>query len=213
MQAGLHAPATDRVNPIEVIHQRFVHGRRIRRLAGLLAGQLPPDATVLDVGTGDGRLARAIMDLRPDLQLQGVEALPRNDCAIPVTAYDGEHLPGAEGSVDAVMFCDVLHHVADPLALLSEAARVSRGVIVIKDHLREGWLAGATLRFMDDTGNRRHGVPVPANYWNTAEWAAAFAKLKLQVIHRETRLRLYPRPFDWWFGRSLHFLARLEKIP
>ncbi|HAV63066.1 MAG TPA: SAM-dependent methyltransferase [Verrucomicrobiales bacterium] len=200
------------MSPIEFIHQHFIHDRRVRRLSEWFAGWLPPGSSVLDVGTGDGRLARAILDLRPGLTLQGLETAPRVGCAIPVRPFDGCSLPVGDRSVDVVLFCDVLHHADDPLALLREAARVARAFVLIKDHLREGWLAQATLRFMDDTGNRRHGVPIPANYLNTREWTVAFADAGLRLVHRETRLRLYPIPFDWWFGRSLHFLARLEPI-
>ena len=46
------------------------------------------------------------------------------------------------------MLVDVLHHTDDPGILLSEARRVTRRAVVLKDHTRD-YMAGATLRLMD----------------------------------------------------------------
>jgi ubiquinone/menaquinone biosynthesis C-methylase UbiE len=71
---------------------------------------------------------------------------------IPVTAFDGEHLPFPDKSVDVVMFVYVLHHTNDPEVLLREAQRVALKAVVLKDHTRNGLLAYTTLRFMDWVG-------------------------------------------------------------
>lgn len=195
---------------IEKVHGGFVHGRRVRVLSERIARLLPDGVSVLDVGCGDGWLARLIQELRPSIQLTGLEVLARPDARIPVEPFDGLSLPRADRSVDVVMFVDVLHHTEDPAALLREAARVARHSIVIKDHLLDGFLAGPTLRWMDRVGNARHGVALPHNYWTHQQWTDAFAKFQLNVREWEGDLALYPRPADWIFGRSLHFLARLE---
>jgi hypothetical protein len=88
---------------------------------------------------------------------------------------------------------------------------VSRRRIIIKDHLRQGLLAGPTLRFMDRVGNARHGVPLPHNYWSPLEWCAAFERLNLRVDTLYESLGLYPWPLGMLFDRSLHFLASLCK--
>lgn len=51
-------------------------------------------------------------------------------------------------------------------------ARVARRGVVIKDHLREGPLAGPTLRLMDWVGNRGHDVRLPYNYLSRRKWTA-----------------------------------------
>ena len=180
-------------------------------LGALLAETLPPGARVLDVGSGDGLLARAIADRRPDVDVRGVDVLTREPMYIPVTQYDGRTLPFDAGSFDAVMFVDVLHHTDDPLALLGEGVRASRRAVVIKDHLCGGRIDAALLRFMDRVGNDRHGVHLPYNYWHPRQWNDAFRRLGLSVVSWRGRLGLYPAPASWLFDRSLHFVARLDK--
>lgn len=193
------------------IHGAYVSGRRVRVLAHHLARLLPHDGSVLDVGAGDGALARLILDQRPDLQIRGIDVLVRPTTAIPVEPFDGLHFPADDSSYDAVMFVDVLHHTENPLPVLREAVRVTRRHVLIKDHTREGLLAGATLRFMDEVGNRRFGVALPHNYWRRAQWDVAFRSLSLNVEAWQQDLGLYPKWADWVFGRSLHFVASLAR--
>ena len=120
----------------------------------------------------------------------------------------------ADASVDAVLLVDVLHHADDPIRLLTEAARVARQAIIIKDHIQAGWFDRQTLRLMDWTGN-----------------AVAWRGTALQLLVRpgsgpsrsqrigaaieswNTDLRLYPWPASALFDRSLHFVARVGAGP
>jgi ubiquinone/menaquinone biosynthesis C-methylase UbiE len=142
-------------------HERLVYGRRIEVLVRHLGELLPADATVLDVGSGDGLLARRIMDARPDVSITGVDVLARPRAHVPVKIFDGVRLPFDAGSFDAAMMVDVLHHAAEQDTLLGEMARVARRRVVIKDHFAAGILARPTLRFMDWVGNSSHGVAQP----------------------------------------------------
>jgi ubiquinone/menaquinone biosynthesis C-methylase UbiE len=175
-----------------------------------LSELLPHNASVLDVGCGDGLIAQQIMEKRGDLTVKGIDVMVRPQTHIPVEKFDGRKIPYADASFDAVMFVDVLHHTDDPFILLQEARRVSRQAVVIKDHIRQGFLAGQTLRFMDWVGNARHGVVLPYNYWTLQQWTDAFSKLGWRLVENRTRLGLYPPPASWVFERSLHFIARLE---
>lgn len=196
---------------IEAVHGGYVHNRRVRVLRQHLAELIPQGAKVLDVGCGDGLLARLIMESRPDLQIRGIDVLVRPETHVPVEKFDGVRIPSEDGGYDVVTFVDVLHHTDDPMVLLREAKRVARKAIVIKDHTQDGLWAESTLRFMDYVGNARHGVRLPYNYWPEAKWRAAFGELGLKVGVWTKKVGLYPLPADWVFGRSLHFVARLEK--
>ena len=192
------------------IHRSYVHSRRVRVLCDHLESLIPVGASVLDVGTGDGLLAKLLSEHRPDLSLQGVDVLPRTESHIPVRVFDGEHLPFTGKSFDVVLFVDVLHHTKDPMVLLTEAVRIARRALVIKDHALHGLAAGLTLRAMDFVGNARHGVSLPYNYWSPGQWEKAAQLLKLHSEKKVTDLKLYPGLVDWVFGRSLHFVAQLS---
>jgi SAM-dependent methyltransferase len=195
---------------LNTVHGRWVHTRRVRVLAERICPLLVGGWQVADVGAGDGSLGARLLERVPGLRMVGYDVLVRPRTAIPVMPMAGGRLPLPNGAVDAVLLVDVLHHTADPLELLREAARVARRAIVIKDHRTARPLARPTLRFMDHVGNRRHGVALPCNYWSDARWQAAWSELGLTLEHYQTRLGLYPRPAKWLFEDGLHFLARLR---
>lgn len=194
------------------VHDSMVFGRRVKVLSGALAAAIPSGGTVLDLGCGDGQVAVGLMALRPDLDVQGVDVLLRPVTHIPVTLYDGAVLPFADDSFDYVTIVDVLHHTDDPAAVLAEAGRVARLGVVVKDHLREGLLAGPTLRLMDWVGNRGHDVRLPYNYLDSAQWDGAFTRAGLTRASWTADLGLYGAPLNWWFERKLHFVSLLQPV-
>lgn len=195
---------------IDHIHGRHIHRRRVKALSDHLVELIPPGAHALDVGCGDGSLASLIMQRRPDITVSGIDVLIRHQTRIPIAKFNGQEIPYDDASFDVVMFVDVLHHTEDPMTLLREAARVARQSVIIKDHTRDGLLAGPTLRFMDQVGNARFGVALTYNYWPRQKWQVAFETLGLRTGVWKTKLGLYPRPASWLFDRTLHFVARLD---
>lgn len=195
---------------IDHLHDRYVHTRRVRVLSDHLAKLIPQGVRVLDVGCGDGLVSHLIMKRLPNVQLRGIDVLVRKQTYIPVDWFDGRVIPYGERSFDLVMLVDMLHHTDNPMIPLREAVRVARRAILIKDVTCDGVFAGPTLRFMDWVGNARHGVALPYNYWLRRQWCDAFDALGLRVAAWEQDLKLYPPPLEWVFGRSFHFIARLD---
>ena len=99
--------------------------------------------SVLDVGSGTGRVSRFLQQRRPDLLVEGVEpsdALREQAQAQGTVLHkaSGEHLPFNDDSFDVVMSFALLHHVPDPVAVINEMIRVARFGVIISDANRFG---------------------------------------------------------------------------
>ncbi len=171
---------------------------------------IPRNLTVLDVGSGDGRIASSLIKMRPDLKLSAIDTTVRDNAMIPTAHYDGKKFPFNAKSVDLVMMIDVLHHVEDINSILAEASRVSRQFVLIKDHFVRGWLARQTLTLMDNVSNRQFGIAIPANYQTEDQWNSLYANNHLESVIRRDHLGLYVWPLSWIFERHLHFMQLLS---
>jgi SAM-dependent methyltransferase len=95
-----------------------------------------PPAIVCEVGCGDGALLAELAGRGYGREHVGYEVSPEaariagGRPELRVAAFDGEHLPEADGAFDLGVLSHVLEHVPDPAALLRETARVCRAVVV-----------------------------------------------------------------------------------
>lgn len=117
--------------------------------------EVPPKASLLDVGTGLGDIpfrAREVARQRAiELTTVGLDSAlalaQSNRAALTFSVCgDARHLPFADRSFDIVMCSQVLHHFAgvDAVRLLREMNRVARVRVIVSD-LRRSWLAAAGL--------------------------------------------------------------------
>jgi SAM-dependent methyltransferase len=211
---NIPAQQPEGITVLQRVHGRMVFERRVRVLAELLAAKIPAGSSVLDIGCGDGSIARRIADRNSSLTIQGIEFAPRPNCAIDCKPFDGRSIPFPNESFDLCMFVDVLHHIPDSSGierLLLEARRVSKRFVLIKDHLSENWMDFKTLQLMDWFGNRPHGVVLPYNYLSRSQWVQLFEAAGLMRMDLQTKIPIYPAPFSALFGRELHFIELLEK--
>ena len=202
--------ATQSNNPINWVHSRFIHSRRVNVLANWISQQIVPNARLLDVGCGDGKLASKIGQERQDVAISGIDVLVRPNPVIEVKEFNGTEIPFEDHSFDTVLLVDVLHHTDHQTTLLKECARVAQQQIIIKDHFLQGIAAQKTLEFMDHVGNSRHGVEIPCNYLTPTQWTELFQAAGLRNALTLDSLGLYLPPLNWVFERKLHFIAVLE---
>jgi ubiquinone/menaquinone biosynthesis C-methylase UbiE len=139
------------------IYDRFLARWLLRRLYRAVASELmemlSQNASVLDVGTGPGRLLVELALRRRDLRLIGVD--PSEDMVrrgrrhartagledrIEFQTVPAESLPFGAGTFDVVLSTLSAHHWADPAAAISEQARVLRtgGQLRVYDRRSEG---------------------------------------------------------------------------
>jgi SAM-dependent methyltransferase len=90
-----------------------------------VADSLPPDAVILDVGAGDAPY-RELFGHCEYVTCDWVGSAHEWAGEVDVVA-SADALPLADGSVDAALLTQVLEHVPNPAAALSEVARVLRG--------------------------------------------------------------------------------------
>ena len=154
----------------------WVHRRFYRAVTSELGSALPGGASVLDVGTGPGRLLLELAQGRSDLRLVGVD--PSEDMIrrgrdhartagledrIEFETVPAESLPFAAGTFDLVLSTLSAHHWADPTAAINEQVRVLRlgGQLRIYDLRREGLeaLTPVVASAMGGTVQHRGGWP------------------------------------------------------
>ncbi|GEO80569.1 class I SAM-dependent methyltransferase [Pararhodospirillum oryzae] len=158
---------------------------RARGLPGRLRGYMPAGGSVLDVGAGNGVIASRLLHEGGLARMEGVDVLPQPDPLIPVRVFDGRNLPFDDDSFDLVTLIDVLHHTREPERLLAEAARVSRGPVLVKDHDWKTRLDWWILAVADYLGNKPYGVSLPYAFLRMDQWAALFESLALTVAATE----------------------------
>lgn len=188
-----------------------IYAHRETVLTGLIGAHLAPGFRVLDVGCGFGQLGQAIMQRYPAVQVEGLERFRRPGELIPVHAYDGGRMPWDGEVFDAVILADVLHHDDHPDRLLAECVRISKRFVLVKDHLREGFLAQARISLLDWAANMPYQVKCTFRYNNLAEWRKAFGPLSVDVAEERTSIDIYPGLVNRLLGRGLHYFAVLEK--
>jgi SAM-dependent methyltransferase len=150
---------------------RWLGGRRavLRALQTLL----PRGGAVLDIGTGDGDVPRAIARRararRDPLRIVGcdlhartvaiAEARCRAEPAIAVIRADALALPFPDGTFDVALLSLTLHHLGDDdqLRALREAARVSRRGIIVNE-LARTWPNYVGARLLAATLWRRNAL-------------------------------------------------------
>jgi len=208
------------------LHQWLAHSNRITKLAeaiGTSIGTLFPHdgkpVRALDVGCGDMTIAEAIASQQPNIQwtCTDIHELPARLADTEkwkkYRRFDGSTLPFPDSAFDAILFSDVLHHcLAEAPALLREAARTGRYVIV-KDHFEHSLISRSLLRLLDFVGNYGYGVNVPDRYFNPLTFAATASQSGLRIVSINNNVSIYPVWLSPILPPSLQFIAVLEKFP
>jgi SAM-dependent methyltransferase len=190
-----------------------IYERRIEVLSELILSNLRIADRVLDVGCGSGALGRAILDhakKKPELSVRGLERNPRGGEKIEVDALTGDRFPYEDDSFDVVTVLDVLHHDEDPDRVLAECVRVSKRLVIVKDHKPEGLLAQSRISLLDWAANRPYGVKCLYRYPTLEGWHKAFARAGMTITKEITTMELYPKGWNWFFAGPLHYFAVLR---
>jgi putative flippase GtrA len=168
---------------------------------------------LLDIGGGTGVIAQAVSEFFP---VDSVETVDRVDrfcpaLSVAVKTYDGHTLPYSDGSFDAAMMNNVMHHVPveSRVGLLREIRRVVNGPLYIKDHVHRGRLDRLRLMALDVLGNIPFGGMLWASYLNRADWNELAAASGYRITAR-TSGNYRTGSFAALFPNRLEITMRLE---
>jgi SAM-dependent methyltransferase len=195
------------------VHHRRIHVPRVERVARALAGQIGHARSLLDIGCGDGTVARTIAERVGAQRVAGADVKVRPEVAIEVVHYDGLHLPFPDGAFEAVILSDVLHHCHDPRAVLREALRVASRVVALKDHFRFGPVSDKILLWMDIVGNAAPAVEVRGTYFSPREWTSLVDDAGGRFAGLTWPLQIHSFPFRLITGDRIQFAASIEHKP
>lgn len=158
--------------------------REARDVLHRIACELPRGARVLDVGCGRGYVG-ALLEAERGCWPVGCEVAARNDALARYCLFDGRSLPFRSATFDATVLAFVLHHAGDPLTLLREGARVTRGpLLVLEDTPRAAadriWGAIHCRNF-----SKSHRLPWRGCVRPDAEWREIFWRAGLRIARAE----------------------------
>ncbi|MDA8266557.1 MAG: class I SAM-dependent methyltransferase [Actinomycetota bacterium] len=213
MGSATGAPSWDELAPWW--RETFTHGADLeyeQQILPLALSHLAGRRRILDLGTGEGQLARRLVESDSRRVVVGLDssaaqlANARAEGGGPSwVRAAGERLPFADGSFDAVVCCLVIEHAADADAVLGEVARVLDGGGLFLLLINHPIVQGPGSGLVDDTilGER---------YWRIGPYLQETRNLEqvdsgVQVAFAHRPLSRYINPL----AASGLFLARMEE--
>jgi ubiquinone/menaquinone biosynthesis C-methylase UbiE len=183
-----------------VLRQR---AREIVRLSGL-SHYMPTTGLLLDVGSGSGHVAEAVIRRMPGRRCVVVDPVhrpPRRlaDRMSNRTFYairgSGERLPFADGQFDGAWLAFVLHHMLPDAQdrMLAEVARVVKpggAMMLLEDTPGDAFQRRTTL-----TADRRlnfEPISAPHHYRSAVEWLSALSDHEWALERQSSFIRLFP---------------------
>lgn len=151
-----------------------------RRKLGLIEDWLTKTGPCLEIGSGPGSVLAEFRHAG-----YAVDGIDISDSSytpdLKPVLYEGARMPFEDGAYEVALLLTVLHHTPDPEAILVEAARVAKRVIVIEDVYESAWQRKYTKVADSITNLEFFGHPHTNR--SDPEWRATFERLGLRLLH------------------------------
>ena len=123
----------------------FVMERRAGQLIEQVGGWLPREGPVLDLGSGTGHLSARLARER-GLEMVTADVSDMHVVGPPPVLLANGLLPFEDRRFSAAVLLFMLAYPADPAEVLKEAARVTRGPVIVVQSLHSGRMGYVWLR-------------------------------------------------------------------
>ena len=141
------------------------------------------DSQILDLGCGSGIIGHEFAKFF-NSELLGLDIIDNRIIPVPFLKMEGNDLSFlGNDTYDVVLIAFVLHHCQNPIELLKEAKRVSRGTIVLYENLNQGLLSrlfcflhGVSFACLFQNNSNR------GKFFSDAEWRKIFDDSGLEIL-------------------------------
>lgn len=151
---------------------------RLQDILNEILPLLKKGETVLDLGSGTGHTARAL--IKKGFEVRCVDYSDMNifEETKPIL-YDGVNLPFEKNSFDTALLITVLHHTPDPIRIIKETSRVAKKIIIMEDTYNNIFQKWAVF-VMDSIGNMEF-FGHPHTNKTDSQWKKEFKKMGLKI--------------------------------
>jgi ubiquinone/menaquinone biosynthesis C-methylase UbiE len=164
-----------------------------------------PEATVLEVGAGTGNFLSLFSGvagrlIASDLTRGMLEVARRRHDGIEVVAADGARLPFRSGSIELVATAQALHHIQEPLPVLSEMRRVvaDEGRALVVDQVApESYEQASSMNRLDVMRDPTHAATRPASAFRIMVSKAGLDIVDEQVWEGKARFSQWMWPGEF----------------
>lgn len=156
---------------------------RAKNIAKKLAPYIPENGKVLDIGSGSGNNAEALAALvKADFTL--IDVVDWNISDLPFMLFDGENIPFKDKEFDIAFLLDVLHHSENEEALIKEAMRVVKKVVVLEE-VHENKYMDIWANISDNFQWIIFGMPLGLHHRNKKEWMDFLGKFCSKIEYKK----------------------------
>lgn len=170
-----------------------------RRKLSNIGRYLVAGERIIEIGSGPGSVALMLKRRGFDVTAVDVRDLSFSDEVRP-RIYDGENLPYEDTEFDVALILTVLHHAHNPEAVVLEAKRVARRVIVIEDIFTR--ITSKYITFAADCIVNLEFFDHPHNNKTDEGWKDLFKRSGLKLVETQLNKHLL------FFKQVTYFLER-----
>jgi ubiquinone/menaquinone biosynthesis C-methylase UbiE len=123
----------------------------------------------------------------------------------------GDKIPFADIYFDCVMLLDVLHHEENWTNLLDECIRVSKRLVIIKDHQVSSKFDYYRVCLLDWLANKPYNIVCLYRYFTVEKWREIFQEKNMSIIKEELSLKIYPPFYQLLFPGKLQYFCIVKK--